>query len=245
MKTNPLAHMLPPQDEFAGLPIAQDSAFPLNAGASADIPVTPAEDEAMRVLEQRELVALAEGLSDIAAGRIVSLEQVDLTLNTKRHEEWHVTVKGDPIAWAAFCAENGIKPLHIELSNRETQLMCAASFDPRALIHEVLDENERQLFTIIRVKHEVSDLLDGEVALYWEAHVKFNGPFRVDRKGTSRDLFRTHQQRWYMTHRQATPFEAEAFAARAQMMSKPSQFAECEYEACILDTNPALDGGWL
>lgn len=229
MKTNPLAHMLPAQDEFAGLPIAQDSAFPLNAGASADIPVTPAEDEAMRVLEQRELVALAEGL----------------TLNTKRHEEWHVTVKGDPIAWAAFCAENGMKPLHIELSNRETQLMCAASFDPRALIHELVDENERQLFTIIRVKHEVSDLLDGETALYWEAHVKFNGPFRIDRKGTSRDLFRTHEQRWYMTHRQATPFVADAFAARAQMMSKPSQFAECEYEACILDTNPALDGGWL
>jgi hypothetical protein len=198
------------------------SAPPAAYGASADIIVTPQEDEAMNRLTAEEVAEIAP-----------------------RHEEWHITVKGDPVRWADFCREHDLKPLFIELQGGATQLMCASSFDPSILLLDLVDENERQLFTIIRVKHEVSVLRDGERALYYEAHVKFNGPWRTDRKGVSRDLYRAHEQRWYMTHRQATPFDAAAFGAKATVLARPSRFDEVEYEACILDTNPALDGGWL
>ena len=162
-----------------------------------------------------------------------------------RHEEWHVTVEGDPIAWGAFCREYGFKPLFIELSNHTTQLMCEASVDPRAIIASVITEDEQPLFKVVRTKHEVSKLREGETALYYEAHVKFHGPWRLDRKGVSRDLFRVHSQRWYMTQRSLEPFSGGAFAVKAQLLARPSTFVEYEYEACILDTNLNLDTGWV
>lgn len=264
--------MNPFADAFANFPIAEDSAFPLsddvahaaslsngaavvaqsvtdprpagvtttgNAGASADIPVTDAEDEAMK--ERAEVLAAAPSVLEDA----LKVREIMLSAPPPRFEEWHVTVKGDPVAWADFCRENGIKPLFIELQGGATQLMCASAYDPSSLIHQLMDDNERQLFTVVRVKHEVSALRDGEKAVYYEAHAKLNGPWRTDRKGVSRDLYRVQEQRWYMTYRSSTPFDAAAFALRAKSLSKPSLLAEVEYEACILDTNPALDGGWL
>lgn len=223
----------------------------LNAGASADVPVTSAEEEALRELEEKLERETLEGLArdqreaDEAAARLAD-EALRLA-KTLRHEEFHVTVKGDHRLWAAFCEENGLKPLFIELADAQhtLQLMCEAKFDPRPLIIQMVDENDRQLFTIVRVKHEVSALVGDEKALYWEAHAKFEGPWRTDRRGVSRDLYRAHQGRWYMTKRSLEPFDGEGFALRAQSLSKPSRFIECEYEACILDTNRALDGGWL
>ncbi len=195
--------------------------------------MTPAEDEAFKELEHK--------LS--AAGSLEEMQ--DVLTEATRHEEWHITVKGDPLLWAQFCRENGLKPLFLEMPNHTTQLLSASSFDPRPLLNEVLGENERALFTVIRVKHEVSLARDSEKPVYYEAHVKFNGPFRTDRKGASRDLYRTHEQRWYLTHRQSTPFAADAFAAKAVSLAKPSRFDAVEYEAVLIDTNPALDGGWL
>jgi len=169
--------------------------------------------------------------------------ETKITLEVPRFEEWHVTILGDPIAWHAFCLEHGLKPLYIELQNGELQLMCASAHDPRYFLSGVVDEDERPIFPVVRVKHEVSALRDGETAVYYEAHVKFNGPWRTDRKGVSRDLFRV--QRWYMTKRSRAPFDADAHAKLSTSQARPSRFAEVEYEVCILDTNPKLDEGWL
>lgn len=233
---NPLAHLLPDNAKSvegalnASLANGADSISVGNAGASSNIPVTPQEDDAMN--ERAEILAAAPFNFGALTTEI-------------RHEEWRITVKGHPLLWASFCLEHNLKPLFIELSNRSTQLMCVSAFDPRALIHELLDENERPLFTILRVKHVVSALQGDESALYWEAHANFNGPFRADRKGTSRDLYRAHEQRWYMTYRSRGEFHPEVFTDRAITMSRPSTFAKTKYEACILDTNMGLDAGWL
>lgn len=165
----------------------------------------------------------------------------DLTANTPppRHEEWHVTVSGDtdPLEWHTFCRTIGVKPLYIELSNYRTQLMLAAAEDVSAQVRAAG-------FTCARVKHEVSELRDGEKPFYYECHIKFQGgAFRPDRPGTSRDLYRTTRQ--YMTKREIAPFEVPAFIARARTMIKHSEIAGVEYEICVLDTNPGLDAGWL
>lgn len=160
-----------------------------------------------------------------------------------RHEEWHVTVAGDPFQWRGFCAANDIKPLWIELNNFERQLMCAASFNPCERIMQAK-------YTILRVKHEVSALRDDERALYFEAHLKLDGPFRPEIHMASRDLFRT--SRWYVTKRAHDVFNAAewmqnmlgSITSEVVNVNQRSVFAGCEYEACLLDSNPELDSGW-
>jgi hypothetical protein len=163
-----------------------------------------------------------------------------------RHEEWHVTVEGDPLAWATFCQEREAKPLYIELSDRRLQLLSALSFDPEEDTGagcSFLDEATAAGFKVVRLKHEVSTLRPGEIALYYEAHAKFDGPFRHDQRSSSRELYRGN--RWYLTRREAEPFSLEQFEAATRLMSKPSKFVGSEYEVCIFDSNPALDDGWL
>jgi hypothetical protein len=158
-----------------------------------------------------------------------------------RHEEYHVTVLGEPMAWFEFCRGAGIKPLFIELSDRRVQLLCAADFDPRVLI----DDDGR--FKVIRYKHEVSALLEGERALYYEAHAKFDGPVRFDFKGTSRDLFRVTgavDGRWYQTRRRVDGPVDERFLEDAPVMAKHSTFVGSEVEIVLEDTNPSLDFDW-
>lgn len=163
-----------------------------------------------------------------------------------REEEWHVTVEGvDAVTWANWCAESGIKPLYIELSNFERQLMCAAQDDPSDMILLCTKEGGGLPGTtkIVRVKHEVSELWDDEVAVYYECHVKLDGPFRVDWPNASRDLYR--DERWYRTRRSAAPFDPATFRDLARSQSKPSVIAGMEYEACLSDTNPGLDSRWI
>lgn len=164
-----------------------------------------------------------------------------------RNEEWHVTVAGvDPVIWATWCAESGIKPLYIELSNFERQLMCAAKTDPTEMITDGIEEDNGGLPSttrIVRVKHEASELWDDEVTVYYECHVKLDGPFRVDWPNASRDLYR--EQRWYRTRRSLSPFDPDTFRDLAHSQSKPSSVAGVEYEVCLSDTNPGLDSRWI
>jgi hypothetical protein len=153
-----------------------------------------------------------------------------------RHEEWHVTVLGDPVLWGVFCSNNGIKPLYIELNNYERQLMCACRTDPTDLIRK------HPRFTIIRRKHEVNRLFEHEIPLYYEQHVKFDGRFDPSLPWSSRDLFR--QRRWYLTKRWRSDFNPIYFADTAKEMATSSKLAGWEYEICVEDTNPELDARW-
>lgn len=163
-----------------------------------------------------------------------------------RFEEWHVTVEdSNAIDWFVFCLDKGIKPLFIELSTGELQLMCAASFDPTEMIEA------RGRFKIIRRKHEVSELREGEVALYYEAHLKFDGVYRADLTTASRDLYRStdpKQTRWYLTKRHPKkPIDLVDFGERGRIVSqgKGSVMIGGEAEIVILDTNPGLDANWM
>ena len=157
-----------------------------------------------------------------------------------RFEEWHVTVDGvDPIRWRKFCVEHDIKPLYIELNNFNTQLMCATAFDPIDLINS----GALPGIHIVRVKHEVSTPTYAERQIYWECHVKFNGPFHPRFPCSSRDLYRI--DRWYATWRHPEQFDAAAFAALAIKQARDCKFAGYEYECAIQDSNPSLDKGWL
>lgn len=160
---------------------------------------------------------------------------------TDRREEWHVTVSGvAPGQWHAFCEEQRIKPLFIELNNRALQLMCELREDPET--SGLLETIAEAGWKVERIKHEVSALRPGEEVVYYECHVKFDGPFRADRRLASRDLFRT--DRWYQTRRSPTPFVPEKFASQAALLAKGSKLDHFEYEICIRDTNPRLDDGW-
>lgn len=166
-----------------------------------------------------------------------------------RNEEWHVTVLGSVYDWVDYCDEQGWKPLFLELNDGALQLMATCDRDPR----ELADDGKlgaQGAFTIIRVKHEVENLRDGEVALYYEAHVKLDGAYRRDRKNSSRDLLRSTDSpsglrgRWYLTQRSRTPFDVQYFAELAQGWSKQSTLVGVESEVVIEDTNPDLDGYW-
>ena len=153
-----------------------------------------------------------------------------------RHEEWHVTVDGiTPLAWHTFCSRYQIKPLYIELNNFNTQLMCAASIDPTNLIREAG-------INIVRIKHEVSTPVHGEPIVYWECHVKLDGPFHPAFGMASRDLYRAN--RWYATWRLPVEFDAGKFVEWVRASLPDCKFAGYEYECAILDTNPAIDEGW-
>lgn len=185
-----------------------------------------------------------EGVSE-GSGAEVTI-QADPWNIPERHGEHHITVVGDPIAWRAFCAEQFVKPLYIELSDMRIQLMCAA-LDPFDAGTFIATANAAG-FKVIRHKHEVSAVREDEHVVYWECHVKIDGPFQPELglPNTSRDLYR--QGRWYVTHRSLTPFDAEAFADRivARLKNYRSVNVDAfEYEACIMDTNPSVDRGWL
>ena len=162
-----------------------------------------------------------------------------------RGEDWHITVEGvTPIAWLNACAEYGVKPLMIELPDGRIQLMSETGLDPAPFLEMLTKAGVK----VVRVKHEVTALREGERALYWEVHVKFDGPYRADRKGASRDLYRSLggvRGRWYLTRRSPVAFDATEYLDRAAMLGKGSLFVGAEYEACLSDTNPALDADWL
>jgi hypothetical protein len=177
-----------------------------------------------------------------------ALRTLDAKLNP-RFEEWHVTVEnGNPVHWDYVCRMYGIDPLFIELSDFRLQLLCTMRTPPTEPVAgegspTFLDLCTLEGFTVIRIKHEVSALRDGEVALYYESHLKLDGPFRLDRKDASRDLYRAN--RWYRTKRSAQPFDAQEWGGIATSQSKPSKAVGLEYEAVLVDTNVALDAGWL
>jgi hypothetical protein len=179
-----------------------------------------------------------------------------------RHEEWHVTVEGDQHAWRGYCTALGIKPLRIELNTFEVQLMCAIpgqwfidafghGMDHQACITTLCGMFEQRHFRVVRVKHELQ-VAAGEVlpaALYYECHIKLDGPFDPCALLASRDLFRT--ERWYITRRAMDPFDPAVYVAGAALGLRHFSSSPCakvighEYEACVLDTNPALDARWV
>jgi len=146
-----------------------------------------------------------------------------------------------------------VKPLYIELSNRNLQLMCACGqdwLDTKSAngTHEDFLNAVAHAFPdgrVTRLKHEVSALAPGEHALYWEAHVKVDGVFRPDFGMASRDLYR--EKRWYVTRRLRQQFDGLAFAklTEGRLKHKADQkYDSFEYEAVLIDTNPELDKGW-
>jgi hypothetical protein len=209
---------------------AKREAVTLNAGASADVPVTPEEDQAMRDLA----TAQAQGAPIIAVPRT---------------EEWHVTVEGSPIDWYNLCNDLGVTPLYLELPDHRLQLLATLDADPRvgsqsSAIPSFLDQVTAHGFTVVRIKHEVAGLLPGETALYHEAHAVFDGVFRPDRRNASRDLYRAYGRtgaRWYLTWRSREPQRVPD----PRTLAKGSTLIRVEREIVILDTNPDLDKDWL
>jgi hypothetical protein len=185
------------------------------------------------------------------------------------HEEWHVTVEGDPWKWRQLCDTlRGFKPLWIELNTFERQLMSASAFDPRSIRNAYgIPLIEAAGFKIIRVKHEIQPTVvsidittQGEerkyysrpvpepnTVLYYECHVKIDGTFNPALPLASRDLFRS--DRWYVTKRQLEPFSGQEFhdAVRIALahMNTPVRASKYEYEAAVLDTYPRLDAEWM
>jgi hypothetical protein len=160
-------------------------------------------------------------------------------LEKQRSHEWHVTVAPSscPVRWHRFCEQFGLKPLWIELNNFSRQLMCAAHQD-------VSEDCILAGFPVIRVKHEVSSPLHGEEVLYYECHVKLDGPFRPGAPKASRDLYR--ENRWYVTQRETKDFSPRPFVewVRGHPLSGELKVVAYEYEACLEDSNPELDARW-
>lgn len=186
----------------------------------------------------------------------------------QHHEEYHVTVEGDPMYWPEVCSDLGIKPLWIELNTFERQLMCAAKPQPGGVL-KLAQRIESYGYKIVRMKDEIQptrldistyaspclflDVPNPADVIYYECHIKLDGPFRPAIRMSSRDLYR--DDRWYITTRHEKPFEA-AFLAHLeaqvrQWVSYPDAYrgssviAGIEYEAAVLDTNQALDAHWV
>lgn len=185
-----------------------------------------------------------------------------------KHEH-HITVAGDPLMWRGWCAAAGIKSLWIELNTFERQLMCAitgSDLERECCTIEAYIKDIGKSFAIERIKHEVQPelidisthckeaylsvprVIDG--AVYYECHVKLDGPFLPHVAGSSRDLFR--DSRWYVTRRQPEPFNPEVFAHTVTKRVNTdtqwrgaSRVHSFEYEACVRDTNPKLDQHWM
>lgn len=174
-------------------------------------------------------------------------------------DEWHITVVGDQHEWRGWCTNMGIKPLRIELSTFEVQLMCAIPgtwvtdeygpcVSPDAAIASLIKEMQTfDKFHVVRVKHEVQCHAIIPRVLYYECHVKLDGPFAPAQRMASRDLFR--DQRWYLTRRRLEPFDALYFVecVRHQLLhdNNRSVISGWEYEAAIIDTYPELDSRWV
>lgn len=156
-------------------------------------------------------------------------------------EEVHVTVEGtSPVEWAGLCRSLKVKPLFIELNNFTTQLMCSLDHydDELARVFKYWGLN------VIRVKREVHPdaIPAGVTPLYYECHVKINGTFDPLMPMASRDLYQRH--RWYCTKRTTEPFDAREFVKLAMAIHPDLNIVGVEYEACLSDTNEALDDGW-
>lgn len=147
--------------------------------------------------------------------------------------EYHITVEGDPVRWYDICEDMGIKPLWIELSTFERQLMCAITGDDLknscvdSIEPFVTDIERRRRFKVIRIKHEVGPRMVDVTTLsspypmyapidappadfiYAECHMKFDGEFRGDMQRVSRDLYR--ENRWYVTQRLPRNFDPSNF----------------------------------
>lgn len=172
------------------------------------------------------------------------------------HEEWHVTVKGDPFQWRGICAQLGIKPLWIELNNFERQLMSASGFNPLTITN-VSGQSviEAAGFKVERIKHEVQPSDPAQLGrfgpddvVYYECHIKLDGPFMPQLAMSSRDLFR--DSRWYLTRRSAFSFEPSDFLRRVQQYLMRGQMysgdiAGWEYEVAVMDTNRGIDHRWV
>jgi len=162
----------------------------------------------------------------------------------ERIEEYHVTVEDiNPIDWFNFCHDLDVKPLHIELNNMNLQLMCALGEDPEVLIEKLgADYKDAR---VVRVKHEVNIMTAEERPVYYECHVKLEGPMLGNIPMSSRDLYRGN--RWYLTKRSVSPFSAEDFyrGVIRRMENRSNQkVLGFEYEVCVQDTNPSIDAGW-
>lgn len=188
----------------------------------------------------------------------------------QHHEETHITVADNGYAnvrrWVDFCRAHSIKPLHIELNTLERQLMCAIRTHGRDDVNWWTGEVAKAGFKVTRIKQEIQPYVldittfgdDGKKFLdvpaprdvvYYECHVKFDGPFRPFIYLSSRDLLR--EGRWYMTRRSRAPFDVDAcvrmfteWGASPDGWRGASQYAGHEYEAAVLDTNPKLDQHW-
>lgn len=164
----------------------------------------------------------------------------------ERHEEFHVTVDGvNPIAWFDFCTNQGVKPLYIELNTMGLQLMCGLEDEKAMDVFTELFGSEFPEGKIVRVKHEVNVMNDSERPVYYECHVKIDGPMLINQPMASRDLYRAN--RWYLTRRSPNPFSAEDFfrSVQKRMENRANQkVVEFEYEVCVSDSNPGLDAGW-
>jgi hypothetical protein len=167
------------------------------------------------------------------------------------HEEWHITVTGDPVLWKNFCTAYGIKPLWIELNNFERQLMCAITSPAKYTKMKGILHANPELFTIIREKHEAMPNGTEQNPIYYECHVKLDGFFLPYMGMSSRDLYR--ENRWYATHRQKTPFDPNDFLEYVkncvveklpEFPNSESVIAGMEYEVALVDTNPNLDKRW-
>lgn len=183
------------------------------------------------------------------------------------HEETHITIAHNTVddvqRWRHFCASLGMKALHIELNTFERQLMSAVH------THGNSDYYAAKVaaagFIVLRVKREIQpyqldvstfndhgkflDCPDPRDVVYYECHVKLDGPFRPAMQMSSRDLLR--EDRWYVTRRMPQPFNYREFvdmvrgwAALPDDWREPSEVVGYEYEAAVLDTNPELDTNW-
>jgi hypothetical protein len=168
--------------------------------------------------------------------------------SAERVEEFHVTVDGvNPIDWFNFCSDHEVKPLHIELNTMGLQLMCALGEDPEVLIKKLTTYEwpGAETVRVVRVKHEVNPMTANERPVYYECHVKLEGPMLGNIPMSSRDLYRGN--RWYLTKRSANPFSAEDFyrGVVKRMDNRSNQkVLGFEYEVCVQDSNPSLDSGW-
>ncbi len=164
-------------------------------------------------------------------------------------EEWHTTIahadEHTVARWHTWCRTRGVKPLYIELATGGLQLMCASAAD----ISEAVTKSG---FEVVRVKHEVPGAInvsDPGTAYYYECHVKIDGRYCSNLgpdMAVSRDLYRP--SRWYVTQRTRRPFRPSMFidlVTREIERIGLARVVGAEYEACLLDTNPNLDEGWL
>jgi hypothetical protein len=234
-----------PVDEFADLPIAEDSAFPMPEGtepvtteSSPESVSTPEEEEALKELDAK--LNSPEPIAPRAEMFFVTVDGIsplDLERFVREDEE------SDAPSYYGVLAQ----ALYLELTTFDRQLVVVLDRDPRAPLAEhgptFLDLCIKNGLTITRVKQVVSAVREHETPAYYEGVVALDGPMRVDRSGACRDLYR--RDRWYRVKRAAQPFDEQAWLTFATSTSKPSKALGVTYGAVLLDTNLSLDAGWI